>query len=104
MMRSRPERARIAQSSKRNGTEDSQRMGSYLRAVWRCRYFWLSLVKIDLRTRYQRSVLGLGWSLLHPLAMTLVIVVIFRHVLTAGIDPQVLFVCLLAGRCCVDWL
>jgi ABC-type polysaccharide/polyol phosphate export permease len=79
-------------------------MGSYLRAVWRCRYFWLSLVKIDLRTRYQRSVLGLGWSLLHPLAMTLVIVVIFRHVLTAGIDPQVFPVYVLAGLACWNCL
>ena len=24
-------------------------MGSYLGAVWRCRYFWWSLVKIDLK-------------------------------------------------------
>ena len=33
-------------------------MGNYLTAIWRCRYFWLSLVKNDLRTRYRRSVLG----------------------------------------------
>ena len=33
-------------------------MASYVGAMWRCRYFWMSLVKIDLRTRYRRSVLG----------------------------------------------
>ena len=45
-------------------------MRDYLRSVWACRYFWLSLVKMDLSTRYRRSFLGLGWSLLQPLAMT----------------------------------
>ncbi len=28
-----------------------------------------SLVRLDLRNRYRRSVLGIGWSLLNPLAM-----------------------------------
>ena len=41
-------------------------MVSYVRAVWKCRYFWLALVRMDLRTRYRGSVLGLGWSLLQP--------------------------------------
>lgn len=50
----------------------------YTTAIWRCRYFWLSLVKKDLRTRYRRSVLGLGWSLLHPIAMTTVICIVFH--------------------------
>jgi ABC-type polysaccharide/polyol phosphate export permease len=36
---------------------------------------------MDLRTRYRRSVLGLGWSLLHPLAMTTVLCVVFQNVL-----------------------
>ena len=48
-------------------------MGSYLAAVWRCRYFWLSLVKMDLRTRYRRSVLGMGWSLLQPIAIAVIL-------------------------------
>lgn len=50
----------------------------YTAAIWRCRYFWMSLVKMDLRTRYRRSVLGLGWSLLHPIAMTTVICIVFH--------------------------
>src|SRR5438552_1821634 len=56
-------------------------MGSHLGAVWRCRYFWLSLVRVDLRTRYRRSVLGLGWSLLQPLAMTGLFCLILRPLL-----------------------
>jgi ABC-type polysaccharide/polyol phosphate export permease len=55
-------------------------MGSYCAAIWRCRYFWLSLVKMDLRKRYRGSVLGLGWSLLHPIAMTAIFTVVFSTV------------------------
>ena len=52
-------------------------MRDYLAAIWRCRYFWLSLVKNDLRTRYRRSVLGMGWSLLHPICMTIILTAVF---------------------------
>src|SRR5579884_2135972 len=55
-------------------------MGSYLASIWRCRYFWLSLVRVDLRARYRRSVLGLGWSLLHPIAMTVILCVVFQRI------------------------
>jgi lipopolysaccharide transport system permease protein len=53
-------------------------MGTYLGDVWRCRYFWLSLVRLDLRNRYRRSVLGVGWSLVHPLAMTAILCLVFH--------------------------
>ena len=55
-------------------------MVNYLRAIWGCRFFWFSLVKMDLRTRYRRSMLGMGWSLLHPIAMTLIICTMFKHI------------------------
>lgn len=55
-------------------------MGAYLAAIWRCRYFWLSLVKMDLATRYRRSLLGLGWSLLHPLVLTVILCTVFHRV------------------------
>ena len=49
-------------------------MFRHLSAVWTARHFLLALVKLDLRLRYRRSVLGVGWSLLHPVAMTEVVV------------------------------
>src|SRR5580693_6031661 len=60
-------------------------MGNYVQAVWRCRYFWLSLVKMDLRTRYRGSVLGLGWSLLHPIAMTIILCTVFGQLFGAEV-------------------
>src|SRR5437588_5938152 len=56
-------------------------MLAYLQAIWRCRYFWTSLVKMDLRTRYRRSILGMGWSLLHPIAMTIIFTLVFQHLM-----------------------
>lgn len=66
-------------------------MGNYLCAVWRCRYFWLSLVRMDLRTRYRGSVLGMGWSLLQPVAMTIILCTIFHTVFQAPVRDYALF-------------
>jgi ABC-type polysaccharide/polyol phosphate export permease len=54
-------------------------MRGYLTGMWQCRYFWLSLVRLDLRQRYRRSFLGLGWSLLHPIAMTAILCTVFHQ-------------------------
>lgn len=61
-------------------------MVQHLLAVWRYRYFLMALVKLDLRQRYRRSVLGIGWSLLHPIAMTAVFTLVFSNLLGGG-DP-----------------
>src|SRR5438128_481782 len=53
----------------------------HLTAIWKYRHFLLALVRLDLRLRYRRSVLGIGWSLLHPLAMTAVFAVVFSQLL-----------------------
>lgn len=70
-------------------------MRSYLAEIWRCRYFWMSLVKMDLRTRYRRSILGLGWSLLHPILMTTIVCVVFHKIWNVEIRDFAPFV--LAG-------
>ncbi|QJX00894.1 ABC transporter permease [Frigoriglobus tundricola] len=59
-------------------------MFSHLSAVWSARHFLLALVKLDLRLRYRRSVLGVGWSLLHPIAMTAVFTVVFSQLFGDG--------------------
>jgi ABC-type polysaccharide/polyol phosphate export permease len=60
-------------------------MMNYLAKVWGLRHFWLALVRIDLRTRYRRSMIGLGWSLLNPIAMSIVICTVFSQLLGAEI-------------------
>lgn len=49
----------------------------YLNRIWDLRYFLASLVRLDLETRYRHSFLGIGWSLVRPVAMSLVFCVIF---------------------------
>ena len=56
-------------------------------SMWKFRHFLLALVRLDLRQRYRKSVLGVGWSLLNPIAMTVVFTVVFSKVLGAGADP-----------------
>src|SRR4029077_1538096 len=75
-----------------------EEMGSYVGAVWQCRYFWLSLVKMDLRNRYRRSVLGMGWSLLHPISLTFIFCILFSTVFKMKIEEYAPF--LLAGLTC----
>ncbi|MBX9628056.1 MAG: ABC transporter permease [Gemmataceae bacterium] len=58
-------------------------MLSHVTAVWKFRHFLLALVRLDLRLRYRRSVLGIGWSLLNPIAMTIVFTVVFSGILGA---------------------
>ena len=55
-------------------------MTAYVTELWRLRHFWMALVQNDLRNRYRRSLLGLGWSLLQPIAMTVVLCTVFAGV------------------------
>lgn len=70
-------------------------MLDYCRAVWRYRYFWGSLVRMDIRTRYRGSWLGAGWSLLHPLAMAAVMCVVLHSLF--GVDIREYLPSVLAG-------
>ncbi|QVL32955.1 ABC transporter permease [Telmatocola sphagniphila] len=58
-----------------------QPMRTQVSTIWQFRHFWMSLVRLDLRLRYRRSVLGIGWSLLNPILMTVVFCVVFNKML-----------------------
>jgi lipopolysaccharide transport system permease protein len=70
-------------------------MRAYVAEIWRHRHFWLSLVRMDLQARYRRSVLGIGWSLLLPIATTAVLCAAFYKLLNVPIRDYVPF--LMAG-------
>jgi ABC-type polysaccharide/polyol phosphate export permease len=77
-------------------------VGAYFAAIWRCRYFWMSLVRMDLRTRYRGSMLGLGWSLLHPIAMTVILCTVFRKLFHLNVREYAPF--LMAGLACWNYI
>ncbi len=68
---------------------------SYVGETWKRRYFWLSLAKLDLKMRYRGSVLGIGWSLFHPLATTGIYCLIFGTIFHADLRNYIPF--LLSG-------
>jgi ABC-type polysaccharide/polyol phosphate export permease len=49
----------------------------YFRRIWELRFFWRSLVMTDLRNRYRRSFLGIGWSLVRPCMLALLFCTVF---------------------------
>jgi len=51
----------------------------YAAALWERRFFCMSLVRHDLRSRYSRTSLGLIWSMLQPIAMTAVLCTVFSQ-------------------------
>jgi ABC-type polysaccharide/polyol phosphate export permease len=75
-----PNRYLFAASASVRLREAVPNMTAYVTELWRLRHFWMALVRNDLRNRYRRSVLGLGWSLLQPIAMTVVLCTVFAGV------------------------
>lgn len=70
-------------------------MVAQLSAVWRFRHFLLSLVRLDLRNRYTRSAVGVGWAVIQPIAMAGVFVLVLGGLL--GQAPEQYIASLLLG-------
>jgi ABC-type polysaccharide/polyol phosphate export permease len=77
-------------------------MVAYCQGIWRYRYFWLSLVKMDLRSRYRGSVLGMGWSLLQPVVMATIFTAAFSGLFHES--PASYFLYVLSGLACWNFV
>jgi lipopolysaccharide transport system permease protein len=70
-------------------------------AVWSYRYFILSSIETEFRSRFARSKLGGLWMLLHPLAQVLIYALVLSQIMSAklpGIESQYAYpIYLLAG-------
>ena len=66
-----------------------------LREVWRHRELLRSLVLRDLKVKYQRSALGLIWTLLNPLLTVAVLTAVFSYIIRIQMDQYWAF--LLSG-------
>ncbi len=51
-----------------------------LREVFHYQYLILQLTRRDVLTRYKRSVLGIGWTMLNPLGMMIVLTLAFSQI------------------------
>jgi ABC-type polysaccharide/polyol phosphate export permease len=63
--------------------------------LWRFRELVVLLVQRDLKVRYKRSVLGMGWTLLNPLLQMVVYTLVFSTIMKVGVPRFPIF--LLAG-------
>ena len=73
-----------------------QRLKLNLQDFWRYRYLVYNLINRDFKLKYRRSVLGVLWSVLNPLLMSLVLYVVFSstfmNVRSEGIDNFAVFI------------
>lgn len=54
---------------------------NYFTNIFKSRFILTSLVKQDLKNRYRNSIVGVGWTLITPLGLVLIIGVIYSQVL-----------------------
>ena len=70
-------------------------------AVWNYRYFILSSIKTEFRTRFARSKLGTFWIVMHPLAQVLIYALVLSQIMKSklpGIESHYAYpIYLLAG-------
>lgn len=62
-----------------------------LRAAWAYRDLIVELVARDVKTRYKRSVLGIAWTMLHPLLMMAVLTFVFSNVFRFDVEHYPLY-------------
>ncbi|ARU49527.1 ABC transporter permease [Sulfurospirillum diekertiae] len=76
-----------------------------LRAIWAYRFFIISSIKTEFRSRFARSKFGGLWMVLHPLALVLIYALILSQIMTAklpGVATQYAYpVYILSGM--VGW-
>lgn len=65
---------------------------NYITRIYRSRYFWWHLTLADLRAKYQRTALGLLWSIIQPLAMTLLLAFVMTNIFKQPIQDTILYI------------
>lgn len=55
-------------------------MNIYLQKIYKARFFWSHLAKIELKNKFRRSKLGILWTFINPLMMTGIMSVVFSTV------------------------
>jgi len=67
----------------------------YWMKAWDARHLLIFMAQIDLRNRYKRSILGVGWAILQPIMMAAVLCTVFSQLFNLDLRDYAPFV--LAG-------
>jgi lipopolysaccharide transport system permease protein len=65
---------------------------NYLQKIWSARYFWLHLARAELKYKFRRSKLGLLWTMINPLILSLIMAFIFSNLLKVSIRDFIPYV------------
>ena len=71
-----------------------------LNGIYQSRYFWWHLALADLRAKYQRTSLGMMWSMIQPLAMTLLYGFVLTSIFHQPVVQSLIFI--YSGIICWD--
>jgi lipopolysaccharide transport system permease protein len=74
----------------------------YIKKIYSSRYFWWHLTLADLRAKYQRTALGLLWSIIQPLAMTLLFAFVLTNIFKTPVKDTILYI--YSGLICWDMI
>lgn len=72
-----------------------QYIKEYFCGIWHNRYVLISLVKQDLQMKYNRSVLGVAWSIITPMGLAVILGLVYSIIFDT--DPRVFIPLLFAG-------
>ncbi len=76
----------------KNKKNNEKKLKKYLLDIYKSRYFWIHLSFADLRSKYRRSTLGLFWSVLQPLGLTLLLSFVMGKLFSSPIVDYAPFV------------
>lgn len=68
------------------------RCKNYLQNIYDSRFFWTHLTLADLRTKYRRSLLGILWAMLQPLALALLLSFVMGNIFKVSILEYIPFI------------
>lgn len=75
-------------------------MKTYIEKLYESRYFWTHLARIELKNKFRRSKLGILWTFISPLCLTMIMSVVFATAFHEDIASYAPYI--LSGILCWD--
>jgi lipopolysaccharide transport system permease protein len=71
---------------------EARRLNAYVKGIWDARYFWTHLALADLRSRWRRSYLGILWTMIQPLGITLLLAFVLSRLFKTDIAEYAVYI------------
>lgn len=68
------------------------KLKDYAKKIFKTRYFWIHLVRCDLKSRFRRSKLGMLWMLIQPLLLTMIMSTVFSTVFKQPLGEYAVYI------------